>query len=83
VVDRVLGLDPEHRLERVDLVHRVGRVDPEHRVGGVSSLDRVGRLGGFRFLGWLGGQCRVGPVRIVALVCPGVAVGGRHRARPR
>jgi hypothetical protein len=62
------GLDPEHRLQRVDLVDRLVRfhlvdrvrgLDPEHRVRG---LDRLGAVRG------LGGERRLGPVRAFGVV---------------
>ena len=84
----VLGLDLEHRIERVDLVDRLVRLHLVDRLGGLDPVGGVGRLPGVGVLGRLAGlglvdrlgcQRRLDLVGPFPLVDPGLAVGA---ARP-
>jgi hypothetical protein len=70
---RFRGFNPEHRLERVDLVDRLVRFHLVDRVRGLGPVHRVrglDRLGAERRLG---GERRLGPVRAFGLVGAGLA----------
>jgi len=79
-VDRLWRIDPEHRLERIDLVDRVHRIHPVDRISGVDLVDRIRGIGPVDQLGLLAGlsalvrQRRLGAVSCVELVRPLLAV---------